>query len=154
MHRAYSLRQSRSKRVLSTLPILISCWSVKLPKPAFIFPRGCADKNALTGEFRRRLFHPLSVKCHGRRIPVHRALDEASVCGRGRESGEERLEERSRSETPPPSTDRSTPLMRSNKIQIVTSTRFAQRNGRGREGETADRKPVERANRVLVTSSN
>jgi hypothetical protein len=42
--------------------------------------------------------------------------------------------------------------MRSSKFQIVTSTRFAQRNGRGREGERADRKPVERANRVLVTA--
>jgi hypothetical protein len=37
-------------------------------------------------------------------------------------------------------------------IASVTSTRFAQRNGRGREGERADRKPVERANRVLVTA--
>src|SRR5665213_3644399 len=53
----------------------------------------------------------------------------------------------------PPSTDGSTPLMRSSKFQIGTSTRFAQRNGRGREGERADRKPVERANRVLVTAS-
>ena len=42
--------------------------------------------------------------------------------------------------------------MRTSRIQIVTSTRFAQRNGRGREGERADRKPVERANRVLVTA--
>jgi len=42
--------------------------------------------------------------------------------------------------------------MRSSIFKIVTSTRFAQRNGRGREGERADRKPVERANRVLVTS--
>jgi hypothetical protein len=40
--------------------------------------------------------------------------------------------------------------MRFSGIQIVTSTRFAQRNGRGREGKRADRKPVERANRVLV----
>jgi len=86
------------------------------------------------------------------------ALDEASVCGRGRESGaesgEERLAERSRSETPPPSADGRTPPMRSGRIQIVTSTRFAQRNGRGREGNRADRKPVERANRVLVTTAN
>ena len=44
--------------------------------------------------------------------------------------------------------------MRFSGIQIVTSTRFAQRNGRGREGERADRKPVERANRVLVTTAN
>jgi hypothetical protein len=42
--------------------------------------------------------------------------------------------------------------MRSIRIQIVTSTRIAQRNGRGREGDKADRKPVERANRVLVTA--
>jgi hypothetical protein len=41
--------------------------------------------------------------------------------------------------------------MRFSGIQIVTSTRFAQRNGRGREGERADRKPVEREKRVLVT---
>jgi len=67
------------------------------------------------------------------------------------ESGEERLAERSRSETPPRPTDGSTPFMRSSRIQIVTSTRFAQRNGRGGEGERADRKPVERVNRVLVT---
>jgi hypothetical protein len=42
--------------------------------------------------------------------------------------------------------------MRSSKIQIVTSTRFAQRNGRGREVERGDRKPVERANPMLVTA--
>ena len=52
-----------------------------------------------------------------------------------------------------PSADGRTPLMRSSNFKIVTSTRFAERNGRGREGERADRKPVERANRVLVTSS-
>src|SRR5271169_5566697 len=46
------------------------------------------------------------------------------------------------------------PLMRSSYLKIVTSTRFAQRNGRGRQGERADRKPVERANRVLVTTAN
>jgi hypothetical protein len=49
---------------------------------------------------------------------AHPLPDEASVCGRGQESGaesgEERLAERSRSETPPLSTDGSTPLMRSN----------------------------------------
>ena len=45
-------------------------------------------------------------------------------------------------------------MMRFSGIQIVTSTRFAQRNGRGRQGERADRKPVERANRVLVTTAN
>ena len=44
--------------------------------------------------------------------------------------------------------------MRTSGIQIVTSTRFAQRNGRGRQGERADRKPVKRANRVLVTTAN
>ena len=43
----------------------------------------------------------------------------------------------------PASTSGSVALMRSGRIQIVTSTRFAQRNGRGREGERADRKPVE-----------
>jgi len=69
----------------------------------------------------------------------------------GAESGEELLAERSRGETPPRSTDGSTPLMRSGRILIVTSTRIAQRNGRGREGERADRKP-ERAKRVLVTT--
>ena len=52
----------------------------------------------------------------------------------------------------PASTSGSVALMRSGRIQIVTSTRFAQRNGRGREGERADRKPVEGANRVLVTA--
>ena len=55
---------------------------------------------------------------------------------------------------PPLFADGSVPLMRFSAIQIVTSTRFAQRNGRGREGERADRKPVERANRVLVTTAN
>ena len=46
-----------------------------------------------------------------------------------------------------PSADGSVSLMRFSWIQIVTSTRFA----RGREGKRADRKCVERANRVLVT---
>jgi hypothetical protein len=90
-------------------------------------------------------------------LSVAVAFDEASVCGRGRESGadsgEELLAEPSRSETSPPSTDGSTPLMRSGRIQIVTSTRIAERNGRGREGEKADPQPVERANRVLATAA-
>ena len=70
------------------------------------------------------------------------------------ESGEKRLAKRSRSGTPPPFADGSVPLMRFSRIRIVTSTRFAQRNRRGGEGERADRKPVKRANRVLVTTAN
>ena len=85
-------------------------------------------------------------------VTILKLLDRISGVLPSAEGGEERLAERSRSETPPPSTDGSTPLMRSSRTQIVTSTRFAQRNGRGREGERADRKPVERANRVLVTA--
>ena len=113
-------------------------------------------KNLIGGEFRQRLFHLLSVECHTKIISVPVALDYASVCERGRESGvesgEKRPAKRSRSETPAPFEDWSVPLMRFSRIQIVTSTRLAQRNGRGRQGEGADRKPVERANRVLVTA--
>jgi len=32
------------------------------------------------------------------------------------------------------------------RMSLVTSARFAQRNGRGREGEGADRQPVKRNN--------
>ena len=32
------------------------------------------------------------------------------------------------------------------RMQLVTSARFEQRSGRGREGEGADRQPVERSN--------
>jgi hypothetical protein len=65
-------------------------------------------------------------------------LDEASVCGRraGKLSGEQRGASRGTKpeRNAPPSADGSRPLVRSARIQIVTSTRFAQRNGRGREG--------------------
>ncbi len=43
--------------------------------------------------------------------------------------------------------------MRFGKIQIVTSTQFAQRNGRGREGEWADRKPVESGKEMALPPS-
>jgi hypothetical protein len=52
----------------------------------------------------------------------------------------------------PPFTDGSVPLVRLCKFEAATNTRFAQRNGRGREGERADRKPENRANRVLVAT--
>ena len=32
------------------------------------------------------------------------------------------------------------------RMQLVTSARFVKRNGRGREGEGADRQPVKRSN--------
>ena len=42
---------------------------------------------------------------------------------------------------------RKLPLMRSvQRMQLVTSVWFEERNGRGREGEGADRQPVERSN--------
>ena len=42
---------------------------------------------------------------------------------------------------------RKVPLMRSvQRMQLVTIAWFVERNGRGREGEGADRQPVERSN--------
>jgi hypothetical protein len=56
------------------------------------------------------------------------------------------------SEAPEPRSQRKPPLIQQSKIPLVTSTRFAQRKGRGREGERADGETVERAKRVLVTA--
>jgi hypothetical protein len=71
----------------------------------------------------------------------------------GAESGEKRLAERAGAKRRPPSADGSAPLMRFSRIQIVTSTRFAQRNGRGREGDMADRKPVESGKEMALPPS-
>ena len=58
--------------------------------------------------------------CNRNSHVLHRALPPGPKTGWGRESeaesGEERRAERSRSETPPPSTDGSAPLMRSGRI--------------------------------------
>ncbi len=48
------------------------------------------------------------------------------------------------SEAPEPRSQRKPPLIQQSKIPLVTNTRFAQRNGRGREGERADEKTVKR----------
>ena len=65
----------------------------------------------------------------------------------GAEGGEQRLAKRSRSETSRRrAADGSLPRSRPyRECQLVTSARFAERNGRGREGERADRQPVERS---------
>ena len=65
----------------------------------------------------------------------------------GAEGEEERIANRSRSATPLPSRRRKPAALAAHaRLPLVTSARFAERNGRGREGEGADRQPVERSN--------
>ena len=64
----------------------------------------------------------------------------------GAEGGEKRLANRSRSATP--AAEPQTEARRScgpAPLQLVTSARFAKRNGRRREGDRADGQPVERS---------
>ena len=64
----------------------------------------------------------------------------------GAEGEEERIANRSRSATPLPSRRRKPAAFAAHaRLPLVTSARFAERNGRGREGEGADRQPVERS---------
>jgi len=75
-------------------------------------------------------------------------FDKASVCGRraGKRSGERRdggngagAQRRRRA------ADGSQPLMRLFELPLVTRAGFAKRNGHGRAGKRADRKPVQRS---------
>lgn len=65
----------------------------------------------------------------------------------GVEGEEERIANRSRSATPLPSRRRKPAAFAAHaRLPLVTSARFAERNGRGRVGEGVDRQPVERSN--------
>jgi hypothetical protein len=73
----------------------------------------------------------------------------------GAEGEEERIANRSRSATPLPSRRRKPPLLRQAlPMRLVTIARFAERNGRGREGEGADRSPWSVGIRAMVTVVN
>ena len=75
-------------------------------------------------------------------------MDTASVCGRRagkverrrRDGGNGAGAQRRRR-----AADGSQPLMRLFELPLVTRARFAQRNGRGWEGDRDNRKPVERS---------
>jgi hypothetical protein len=80
------------------------------------------------------------MQCFGRR----------SASGEsGAEGGEKRLANRSGSVTPAagPQTE-ARRFCGPRRCELVTSARFAERNGRGREGDRADRQPVERSQTV------
>ena len=73
----------------------------------------------------------------------------------GAESGEKRLAEsqpeRNAAAEPQTEARRSCGTVR---MPLVTSAHFAKRNGRGREGDRADRQPVKRSKGALVTAAS
>jgi|SRR5665213_3245837 hypothetical protein len=139
--------------------ILVYRRRVKLSKAAIIFPRRRADEHAFgVGAFRRCFLHSVSVEWHKISLPGFVRFDEGSVCGRrasGAEGGEKCLANRSRSATSRRrATDGSPPLMAAHcGCPLVTSARFAEWNGRRREGTGTTGSPWNAANRALVTAS-